>query len=164
MKRSFLLLPLGLLVGVLSFGAVHWWMTRDTRALAAEPRGELLWLRQEFHLSDEQFSKVAALHEAYRPTCAELCRRIAEQNQRLEQAALSAVEMSPHLASLVSETGRVRDDCRNAMLTHLYAVAKEMPPAQGRRYLELMISGTCVLQPTHTIGDVHAQHGARHAE
>ncbi len=162
MKRPFLLLPLGLLAGCLTFGMAHWWTTREPRALAREPRSELGWLRREFHLDDDRFARVVALHEAYRPTCAELCRRIADQNRRLEETALASSSMDTNLAALVSETGRVRDDCRRAMLAHLYSVAAEMPPAQGRRYLELMLSRTCVLQPTHNVGDAHAHAHAHH--
>jgi hypothetical protein len=37
-----------------------------------------------------------------------------------------------------------------AMLGHLFAVAREMPPEKGARYLQIMLDATCVLQaPYH---------------
>ncbi len=144
--RALTLLPVGLLAGALAFGAASWWKRREHRQLLDSPRSELAWLRHEFRLSEAQFQRIESLHSDYQPTCAEFCRRIAEQNRRLQQAALGTNRLSPEVAALVAETGRVRDECRSAMLFHLYAVSREMSPEEGRRYLSLMLTETCVIQ------------------
>lgn len=145
------LFPAGLLAGAIAFGTASWWQRRDHGQGADSSRSELEWLRREFHLSEDQFRRIASLHAGYQPTCAELCRRISEQNRRLQAAALGTNQLSPEVAALVAETGQVRDQCRAAMLAHLYAVAREMPPEEGRRYLGMMLTETCVLQSPHPI-------------
>ena len=159
MRKPWVPLLLGLLGGVLAFGVAYWSMTREPRAAMRGPDAELAWLRAEFPMSDAEFQRVVALHREYLPTCGELCRRIAEQNARLQAAVLGSKEVTPEIARLVVETGRVRDECRKAMLGHLYAVAREMPPESGRRYLERMLAATCVVEQGHTIGEAHERPG-----
>lgn len=157
MRRPLLILPAGLLAGLLAFALAYWWQTREHAHLLATPQSELAWLRHEFHLTDAQFDRIAALHADYRPTCATLCRRIAEQNDLLREAVLRTNAVTPKISALVAETGRVRDDCRAAMLAHLYAVAREMPPEEGRRYLGLMLTETCVLQAGRPVDAAHSR-------
>ncbi len=161
MNRPLLLLPLGLLAALLAFGATSWIHTRTTRSEDSSARPELAWLRQEFRLSGQQFDRVIALHEAYQPTCATLCRRIAEQNERLRAAVAGTNTLTDDIRTLVAETGRVRDECRQAMLAHLYAVAREMPPDEGPRYLQRMLTATCVVQEGRTIESAQRQDSGR---
>lgn len=156
--RSLTLFPIGLLAGALAFGIASWWQRREHRPSAGATHTELEWLRREFHLTADQFRRIEALHLGYQPTCAELCRRISEQNRRLQAAALGTNQLSPEVAALLTETGRVRDQCRAAMLAHLYSVAREMPPEEGRRYLGLMLTETCVLQSPHPIQAAPSAH------
>lgn len=162
MKRPWLLLPLGLLAGALAFGAAFWLRTQPQRQAAATPGAELEWLRREFRLSDDVFRRVSELHRNYQPTCAELCRRIADQNRRLREAVARTNAMTDEIRELVTATGRARDDCRQAMLTHLYAVAREMPAEAGNRYIQSMLAATCVLQEARPI-DAALQPGAGEA-
>lgn len=155
MRRPWIALALGLLGGVLAFGVAYWATTREPWAALRGPDAELAWLRAEYPMSEDQFQRVSALHRAYLPTCGELCRRISEQNARLQEAVLAATELTPEIARLLDETGRVRDDCRRAMLGHLFAVAREMPPEVGRRYLERMLEATCVVEQAHSLGEAH---------
>lgn len=156
--RPLSVLAFGLVAGAVAFGSTYWWRTREHRDLLASPGSELAWLRHEFRLTDDQFSRVTKLHTAYQPTCAELCRRIAEQNRRLHDAVLATNAVTPEITALVAETGRVRDACRAAMLAHLYAVAREMAPEEGRRYLNLMLTKTCVLQAPRSIDSALSGH------
>ncbi len=169
LKRLWLLAAAGLGVALLAFGLVYWLQTRSTRTLLRAPEGELAWLRREFSLSDDQFARVASLHKEYRPTCGALCGRIAEQNGKLQAAVMATNRVTPEIERLVAETGRVRDECRAAMLTHLYQVASvypslfalhAMPPEAGRRYLDLMLQATCVVENARTVEAVHADGSA----
>jgi hypothetical protein len=154
-RRLWMLMALGLAAGLVAFSLTYWAQTRSTRSLLRAPEGELAWLRHEFGLSEAQFARVSALHNAYRPTCGELCRRIGEQNRKLQEAVLSTNRVTPEIERLVAETGRVRDECRAAMLKHLYEVASAMPPDAGRRYLDLMLQATCVVENPRTVDAVH---------
>lgn len=161
MNRRLLFLPLGLVLGVLAYGVVYWLQVREHRAIVRAPHAELAWLRTEFGLSGPQWERVAALHDAYRPTCNELCRQIAVQNARLEAAALATNRLTDDVRALIAETGRVRDQCRQAMLGHLYTVAAELPPEAGQRYLRLMLAATCIVEAAHPIDSAHPVTGAQ---
>ncbi len=153
-KPSLLLLPLGLIAGALAFGTGFWLQTRFHPVGSTGAGVELDWLRREFKLTDTQFARVAELHNAYKPHCAELCQRISDRNQRLRDAVARTNVLTDEIKGLVAETGRTRDECRQAMLGHLYAVAGQMPPDSGQRYLQLMLSATCVLQETRSIDSI----------
>ena len=156
--RPSVVLGAGLVAGLLAFGGAYWWQTHPRPEPHTGAPSELAWLRYEFALTDAQFARIATLHSEYRPTCAELCRRIAENNRRLQEAVLATNTVTPEIRTLLAETGRVRDDCRAAMLAHLYAVSREMSPEQGRRYLDSMLRETCVAQSPRSIETVHSQH------
>lgn len=166
MPRLFLLLAAGLVAGVLAFAAAFWMKTREPRALLREPRSELAWLGQEFDLTPAQLSRIEALHLAYQPTCADLCQRIDVANRRLQTAILGTNTVTDDIRGLLAETGRVRDDCRLAMLGHLYAVTRELPPAAAARYLEFMLAATCLVENPHPLAvpasNSESAHGHAH--
>ena len=112
--------------------------THPVHAMMKQPEPELEWLRREFALSDAEFAKIQTLHAAYRPTCDEMCRKIMEANTRLEQAIESNSAMNPEVDEAMRMAAQVQQECRQAMLTHIYAVGAEMNPASARRYLALM--------------------------
>ena len=56
-----------------------------TVMISGAGRRKLDWLRMEFNLTDEQFSKIKALQEAYEPKCGQMCQRIMEANANLDQ-------------------------------------------------------------------------------
>ncbi len=156
MHRPVLILAMGLVAGLLAFGGVYAWQTRSTRAMLEEPRADLAWLRTEFHLDPIRYGKVARLHEAYETNCARICREVADANARLSETALSHRELNDDLRRLIAETGRLRDECRRAMLEHLYAVARELPPDAAQRYLRLMLDSTCVVEQPRMPGSAHS--------
>ncbi len=129
MKR---IVPL-LLVAVLAGGAAFW-CTRQFATPASLPPGtELAWLTQEFDLSPAQADRIAALHEAYEPVCAAHCLAIEEANTALTQADSVAAR-----AAAMAHLQTLQVACHDATRAHLQAVAAEMAPAQGKRYLALI--------------------------
>ena len=100
-----------------------------------EPQPELAWLKKEFTLSDADFKRVVQLHEAYLPQCAERCRKIAEQNQRLQAVLAKSSEVTPEVQDLIAERARLRAACETEMLKHFVQVSRTMPQQQGQRYL-----------------------------
>ena len=102
------------------------------------PGGELAWLREEFVLNDAQFAAVAKEHETYAPICQEMCARIAEANAKADHLIRTSRAVTPEVRTALEETAAVREECRAAMLTHIYAVAAQMNSEQGSRYVEMM--------------------------
>lgn len=137
MKRAILSL-VGVLVLALGAYAIYYEaMTRPAETLLAKPEGKLEWLRREFGLTDTQFAKIADLHDAYGPVCGAMCERIVAANQRLEALIAANRQVTPEVEAALGEAATVRQDCNAALLRHAYAVAAEMSPENGKRYLEM---------------------------
>jgi hypothetical protein len=135
-KKGALILLVGLLVATAAFSGFYYLGVAPYRAMLSQSQPELAWLKQEFHLSDAEFARIAKLHEAYLPQCAQRCRRIAEENRRLEQLLARASSVTPEIQDVLAERAKTRADCEAEMLKHFLEVSRTMPPAEGRRYLE----------------------------
>lgn len=106
--------------------------------MMSKPAGEMDWLRSEFNLTDGQFAKIKALHEAYQPKCAQMCQRIMEANANLDQLISTNKTVTPQVAAALKQCAAVQEDCHQAMMGHIYAVSAEMSPASAERYLQMM--------------------------
>ncbi len=135
MKKGLIILMCALVAGAGTFWVTrcHQQAARQEVLLDAMP--ELAWLRGELHLSDAQFAQASALHTAYRPQCAIMCCRIAEARARLEAIAQGARGMTPELTDAIREHARVRAECQQKMLDHLYQTAALLDDSQAARYL-----------------------------
>jgi hypothetical protein len=122
----------------ITFCVINFFATRDLRQMAAAPNSELEWLRQEFHLNDAQFKKIADLQSEYAPVCSEMCQRIMEANSKLDLLLSDNREVTPEVEAAIREAGLVQYDCRKQMLAHIYRVGAQMNPTDGERYLRLM--------------------------
>ena len=116
------------------------------------PDMSLAWLKSEYHLSDEQFQRIDALHDAYYPQCMEMCHNIASANAQVITLLQSANALSPELEAALVQAERVHTECRMATLKHLFAVAALMPPAEAPRYLR--DTAPRVLGAHHSVDDV----------
>jgi len=142
MKKRLLLaaltLVIAVLAGVLAFVACFHASVpeccRDHHPLAKE----LGWLQHEYHLSDAQLERVHQLHADFTPRCAEMCRRVGIQRARLSTLIQAGHEASPEVAEALKTTAALELECRQASLSHIYAVAAAMPPEEGRRYIATM--------------------------
>jgi hypothetical protein len=135
MKRSLSILMLGILLGALAYGGFVFIGTRSDRAMLHAQSPELLWLKKEFNLSDTEFKRISALHEAYMPHCAEMCRRIEGKNAEIKSLVLTATNANPEIQQKLKEGALLRAECQQMMLEHFFAVSRSMPPQQGQRYL-----------------------------
>ncbi len=147
MRRPWLIVALGLLLGAASFGVLYANRTAAARALSQSASPELAWIKQEFHLTDAAFAKVRELHEAYKPLCAERCRQLDERNRRLSVLLAASTNVTPEIEAVLTQMAQLRRECQTEMLRHFFAVSRAMPPAEGRRYLVWMQAQT--LAPTH---------------
>ena len=135
MKRSLTIFAAGVLLAFAVYGALFWAGTASRRELLRSNAPELLWLKQEFKLSETEFQRVCRLHEAYLPHCVEMCKRIDAKNAELRNLLSATNTLTPELDAKLSEAAQLRLDCQKAMLKHFYEVSQTMPPDQGKRYL-----------------------------
>jgi hypothetical protein len=129
------ILLLGLLLSAAAFSAIYYFGTAPCRAMMRQPQPELAWLKSEFHLTDAELARITKLHEAYLPNCRERCRRIEEQNAKLQQLLAQSTNVTPEIQALLNERAKMRANCEAGMLQHFLEVSRTMPPDQGRRYL-----------------------------
>jgi hypothetical protein len=136
MKTGALILLAGLLVCATTFSGIYYLRTAESRTLMSQPEPALAWLKKEFHLTDAEYARIVAMHEAYLPQCRERCQRIAEQDRKLEKLLATQAVMTPEVRAVIAERATTRAECEAAMLEHFLEVSRTMPPEQGRRYLE----------------------------
>jgi hypothetical protein len=141
-KRSWLILFGGLLAGLAAYACIYLHATSVQRSMEHNTRPELAWLKQEYHLSDSQFAEVVKLHDAYKPKCAEMCRRIDEQNSKIQQLLAATNAVSPEITRALADAARLRTECETAMLQHFYETSRQMSPDQAKRYLAWVQSET----------------------
>jgi hypothetical protein len=146
MKRPLVILILALIAGFAAFGITRKHCTTSNSNTLLDHLPELAWLKTELALSDAQFSKVAELHDSYRPVCEEMCRRIDDSRVRLEAVALKS-------RSTDTEHERVRGECKMKMLEHLYQTAALMSEEQAERYLKAVLPAAL-----GSTGGQHSQH------
>ena len=135
MKRGLLILIFGLLTAAVAYFCSYQVGISAARKLQKTDQPELAWLQQEFKLSDQEFKRISELHAAYLPHCAEMCRRIDEQNTKLRNLLAAADQMTGEIEAAIAESARLRGECQRDMLNHFFEVSRTMPPEQGKRYL-----------------------------
>lgn len=118
---------------------------------------ELEWLRREFKLTNEQFEKVAQAHEAYRPTCEALCKKVMASHAKIKELARPSKPVTPELEAALTEHALLHVECQKAMLNHLHQTASLMSPEQAEKYLDALLPEVIELplEPGH---DAHAHH------
>lgn len=139
MKRFLILLAVVLAVGIGTYAICYHRMMGSVAAVSAGGTiDELEWLKREFALEPAQYEKIAALHRAHQPVCADHCTRFLAANERLQQLLSEPRGWSPEIEAVLSERARIQSECNASMLKHAYEVAAQMSPGQGQRYLEMI--------------------------
>jgi hypothetical protein len=136
MKKGLFILTSGIALAIAAYACIYFVCTSSARDMEHSSRPELAWLKEEFHLSDAEFDRVSKLHAAYLPQCAEICRQIDAQNQKLKALMAATNQVTPEIAAVIAESTRLRGVCQSNMLRHFYEVSRTMPPEEGKRYLE----------------------------
>lgn len=138
MKKGALALLVAVLGSAFAYCLYFYCATQPVQAMMNKPSGEMEWLRHEFALTNVQFTKIKALHESYRPKCALMCQRITEANVQVDSLIEKNQTVTPEIEKALKSASAVQEECRQAMLAHIYAVSAEMNPESGRHYLEMM--------------------------
>src|SRR6266705_5990826 len=128
MKRTWLVLLGGIAAGCVAYAGVYLRTTSAQRSMEQSTRPELAWLKKEYHLDDAQFAQVVQLHDAYRPKCAEMCRRIDDQNAKVQQLLSATNTVTPEIKQALAQAAQLRVECQSAMMQHFYEVSRAMPP------------------------------------
>jgi Spy/CpxP family protein refolding chaperone len=161
MKRAVAIAIAGLVAAVASYCVLYHCGTKKHREMMQAPAPELAWLKKEFRLSDAEFDRITKLHEGYMPRCAELCRRIAHKNSELQQIISSTNVDAQAVEHKLKEAGDLRVECQKNMFNHFLEVSHQMPPEQGKRYLQWVQQRT--LTPDHDMVDqYHGEHPMDH--
>lgn len=160
MKQACAILLLGLVVCGAAFAGFYFMGMSSSREMMRQPLPELAWLKKEFKLNDEEYARIAALHRAYLPQCAERCRLIDEKSAQLRQLLDQSGAVTPEIESLIARRAKMRADCEAEMLKHFMAVSQTMPPEQGRRYLawveeQTILRGEAMEQSHHSRHSSH---------
>lgn len=137
MRKSWLILFIAFL-GVASYAVAYFSRTEKAYFLLHHEQSSLVWLKEEFQLTDTQFEKIKKLHAAYVPRCEEMCRNVRESRQQLDEAVRASNGLSPEVTTALEHLNAVRSQCEIEMLGHIYAVSQNMNPDQGKRFLEMM--------------------------
>ena len=138
MKRGLLVVLLAVAGALCGYAIYFRYATAASQAMLAQPGGEMEWLRREFHLTDAQFARIREMHREYAPTCGLMCAKIAAANARLDTLIDASGAVTPEIAAALQTSATVQEECRLALLGHVYAVAAEMPPADGARFRRMM--------------------------
>ena len=149
MRRPSLILWAGLAVAVLAYCGIYYAGTANSCRMEPGQTPELAWFKQEFHLSDAEFTRISQAHEQYLAGCAERCHRIDLKNQALAQLLAATNNITPEIEKALAESALLRAECQKKMLQHFYEVSRTMPPEQGKRYLAWVQSKT-VLTDSHS--------------
>ncbi|MEI6392174.1 MAG: periplasmic heavy metal sensor [Verrucomicrobiota bacterium] len=149
MKRPTLILIAGLVAAVAAYCGIYHAGTANCCRMEQGHAPELAWLKQEFHLSAAEFTRISQMHEQYLAGCAERCHRIDLKNQALAQLLTVTNAITPEIEKALTESALLRAECQKKMLQHFYDVSRTMPPEQGQRYLAWVQSKT-VLSDSHS--------------
>jgi hypothetical protein len=147
MKRSLIILAAAFCLGIGGYYFVFERNTIRVDTIQAQPAPELVWLKTEYKLSNDEFARICAMHISYMPGCAQMCEEIKEQNTKIQRLIASTNTVTPEIEIDLKELAALRVHCQMMMLRHFYAVSKTMPPAQGKRYMAEMQRQTSLLNP-----------------
>ncbi len=138
MNRSLIILIGALALGTALFAGSYVTARHTTVVCCTRPADELAWLQTEFHLGDAEMARIRALHEGYRPKCAEMCAKIAAKKAELDAVLGGRTNLTAEAQAKLNELAALRAQCQAQMLQHFVTVSQAMPPEQGRRYLAEM--------------------------
>jgi hypothetical protein len=139
MKRGIFIFTAALLAGLVAFCLMRSHKMAVGHESMVDSMPELAWVRKDLKLTDAQFAKVSELHAAYRPKCAEMCRRISDAHEKMESLTRKDRKLTPELQEAVREHAVIHAECQQAMLKHLYETAAVLDEKQAARYLDTML-------------------------
>ncbi len=139
MIRVLLVLAAGAIAGVVAH--VGWFHTH--RPCSGDQLDcQLAWIRTELHLTDEQYARVRAIHEATSPRLLALAAQVAQM--RDEYAAFDRTRLATdrvdfvEFARFVEQRRAIDRECLALTRQLVVATSETMTPAQRERYRGLI--------------------------
>ena len=68
-----------------------------------------------------------------------MCARISQTDERVADLIRSHKMVTPEIREALSESDRLRTECRVKMLEHCYEVATAMPEERRGKYVEMIL-------------------------
>jgi hypothetical protein len=104
----------------------------------------LAWLREEYHIPEEGFRKIEALHRDYFEQCDLMCAEMVTSARPSGLRGLRAYQKDyvrerrhhKEREASMQQQKALCERCMNTMVNHLESVAALMPPEEGRRFLK----------------------------
>jgi hypothetical protein len=150
MKRAPLILIIGIALAVASFLCTYIFAASTAHSITESSSPELAWLKQEYQLNNEQYSRVCEIYAAYHPKCLEMCREIDAQNSHLKMLLAATNVVTPEIQQALADQSQLRAKCEANMLNYFYQASQAMPPEEGKRYLAWMQRETLIPSPMAT--------------
>lgn len=138
MKRTLSIILLGLAVGT----ATHLGYYRLHVPRSDSLDGRLAWMRTELQLSDAQYARIKALHQASGPQLLALSAQVSQlraeftafESARRDRGQVDFIEF----ARYVESRRQVNRECLDSTRRLVLAAAEIMTPTQRTRYLDLV--------------------------
>src|SRR5664279_5656793 len=124
MNRSLVILLGALTLAAAVFAGSYFVSQRA--CLMTRSADDISWLRDEFHLSDAEMSRVRQLHEGYMPQCAKMCALIAAKKAEVQTALGNGTNVTVEAQKKLTELGELRAQCQAQMLQHFITVSQAM--------------------------------------
>lgn len=138
-SRRYLWLTLGVVLALAGAGGLACYhFSCDRTAHAAARDGDvMLWMRHEFCLGDAAYAEILRLHAEHSTVCAQHCAAVRAARVRLAEAQARGDASATTAAG--QELKRTEEICRASTEAHVRRVAAVMGPAQGARYLGMVL-------------------------
>lgn len=103
----------------------------------------LAWLREEYHIPEESFRKIEALHRDYFEQCDLMCAEMVSSarpsglrgTRAYQKDFIRERRQQKERDASREQQKALCERCMNTMVNHLESVAALMPPEEGRRFL-----------------------------
>jgi small-conductance mechanosensitive channel len=146
-KHTFVILTLGLVIGLgthLAYFRLH------VPAAAAGIDGQLAWMRTELQLTNTQYARIKALHEASSPKLRAMAAQVAQlqgEFKAFEQIRRTKDQVDfLEFARFVETRRHVSRECLDSTRQLVLASAEVMTPQQRQRYIRLVTTAEPLAQ------------------
>jgi len=139
MTRTLLVVITGLLCGVVAHVA---WFDTHRPCRGDELSCQLSWIKTELKLTNEQYARIRAIHEAQSPKLLALATQVAQMRE--EYAAFDRQRITTdhvdflEFARFVEQRRAIDRECLRLTRQLVAATSDTMTPAQRERYLGLV--------------------------
>ncbi|HVU34545.1 MAG TPA: hypothetical protein VHE61_14015 [Opitutaceae bacterium] len=139
MKRIIAVLTSGLVAGVIAHVA---WFDAHRPCTGDRLNCQLAWIRTELNLTDQQFARVRAIHEASSPRLLALAAQVAQMRDEYAAFERGRVTVGQvdfiEFARFVEQRRAIDRECQALTRQLVAATSSTMTPVQRERYLELL--------------------------